>query len=171
MFRAVVTLTGVHLISSGLLNQVNDTGRSVTFSTPKTTPPPKSVHDVQNPPHTPPTVRRRSAPSLHRAVVLRLAQRALERERYEEEQEEDEVEAVVSPERELGPLELSSDEDEHDDEEEHEEQDQPVIPSVCGLLPSETFWRRLNFYKILHRPRLLNLLEGSWASLEPVSTW
>lgn len=81
-------------------------------------------------------VRRRSAQSLHRAVVLRSAQRAqLERERYEDQQEEDEVEASVSPERDLGPLEFDNNEGEHEDEDEDEGHDLPDVSSVSSLFP------------------------------------
>lgn len=98
----------------------------------------------QHPLHTPPN-RRRSAPSLHRAVVLRSAQRALQRERQkrEEAQEEDEVEAAVSPERELGgPSALVNDKEEEygdagglDGDVEEPEPHPPVMPSV-GVIPT-----------------------------------
>lgn len=152
-------------MASGPLNQSTNRERPVTASLPKNTPPhkaippPQSMRGARKAPHTPPIVRRRSAPSLHRAVVLRLAQRALERERYEEQQEEDEVEAVVSPERELGPLEFSDDESEDDDKEDLEELDRPAIPSVRGLLVSKTLWRglKLQIYIFFrHRAQLLN---------------
>ena len=117
---------------AGHLNQPSKPGHSVTFSIPKAShspkpvPVPQSVHRVPGSP-TPSTIRRRSGLSLHRAVVLRSAQRAQrERERHEEQQEEDEVEAEVSPERDLGPLEVSKG-GEHDEDEEH---GQPVSPSV-----------------------------------------
>ncbi|KAF8501359.1 hypothetical protein JB92DRAFT_3124063 [Gautieria morchelliformis] len=121
-------------MASGSLHRASNTGRPVT-PPPRSIPAPQSVRGVQNAPQTPPMVRRRSAQSLHRAVVLRSAQRAqLERQRYEEQEEEDEVEAVVSPERELGPFELSSDEEEYDDEE--EEHEQPNITSNAAPQPS-----------------------------------
>ncbi|KAF8586926.1 hypothetical protein K439DRAFT_1631219 [Ramaria rubella] len=113
--------------------------RSVAFSIPKATPSvrpalvPQSTHSASGSPRTPMN-RRRSALSLHRAVVLRSAQRAQlererERERSEEQQEEDEVEAVVSPERELGPLEHTNgfDENEEEDENSEEIKDDPHI--------------------------------------------
>jgi len=86
--------------------------------------------------------------SLHRAVVLRSAQRVhLERERYiarqqyEDEQEEEEVLQAVSPERELGPFELEHKEASDRDEDERGEndeidQDEPVVSVLffVGLL-------------------------------------
>jgi hypothetical protein len=123
----------------------------VTFSIPNATPPtkpvrvPRSVRGVKSTP-TPLAVRHRSAPSLHRAVVLRSAQRAqLERERYEEQQEEDEVEAVVSPERDLGPFELSN--GESDDE--NEEADQPDSPSVGSSLVANPLGEETLFSMLL----------------------
>jgi hypothetical protein len=82
---------------------------------------------------------------------LRSAQRALQRERekLEEAREEDEVEAVVSPERELGPFEIDGDEEEQEEEgmgdgdEDQEEESEPlppVIPSVGDplMIPAGT---------------------------------
>ncbi|KZV96009.1 hypothetical protein EXIGLDRAFT_643682 [Exidia glandulosa HHB12029] len=56
-----------------------------------------------------PSARRRSNFNLHKAVLMRSAQRVLE---HNDEHEEKEVELAVSPEREMGP---SSDSDEEDD--------------------------------------------------------
>ena len=74
---------------------------------------------------------------------MRSAQRALQRERqkHEEAQEEDEVETVVSPERELGPSEVDSDAGEEDDDTcylgngdvEQPEPHLPVVPSVSVI--------------------------------------
>ncbi|KIJ43908.1 hypothetical protein M422DRAFT_30724 [Sphaerobolus stellatus SS14] len=111
-------------------------GRAVAFALPssssssaRSSVAEEPVRVVQKPPQTP--NRRKSVSSLHRAVVLRSAQRVhLERQRqrqlqrYEDEQEEEEVELAVSPERELGPFQLENeDNDQEDGDEESDEED------------------------------------------------
>ncbi|KAF8508715.1 hypothetical protein BU17DRAFT_70715 [Hysterangium stoloniferum] len=122
--------------------------RTVAFALPASTPPPPKAIPVPisarpvraAAPHTPPH-RRRSAPSLHRAVVLRSAQRVFfERERQrqsemsEDEDEEQEVIAAVSPERDLGPFELNNDDD---DEDEDGEDEAEIGQKIASISPSK----------------------------------
>ena len=74
---------------------------------------------------TPPANRSRANFNLHKAVLLRSAQKAAVR-REEEELEEDEVELAVSPERELGPRTDSSSSEDEDEESEN----RPIQPAV-----------------------------------------